>query len=73
MEPAVREGLVACRSTTRAAPTGAGTRSHPARPLGPAAGRLFLTSLSILTLEVYYRYLPLYRTVTTTRPSPARR
>ena len=25
-------------------------------------GRLFLTSLSILTLEVYYRYLPLYRT-----------
>jgi len=26
------------------------------------AGRLYLTSLSILTLEVYYRYLPLYRT-----------
>ncbi|MGO9467152.1 MAG: prenyltransferase/squalene oxidase repeat-containing protein [Isosphaeraceae bacterium] len=25
------------------------------------AGRLYLTSLSILTLEVYYRYLPLYR------------
>jgi hypothetical protein len=25
------------------------------------AGRLFLTSLSILTLEVYYRYLPLYQ------------
>ncbi|MBY0398569.1 MAG: hypothetical protein K2X91_19145, partial [Thermoleophilia bacterium] len=24
------------------------------------AGRLFLTSLSILTLEVYYRYLPIY-------------
>ncbi len=28
---------------------------------GRAAGRLFVTSLSILTLEVYYRYLPLYR------------
>jgi len=27
-----------------------------------AAGRLYQTSLSILTLEVYYRYLPLYRT-----------
>ena len=35
----------------------------PARPrsLGRHAGRLYLTSLSILTLEVYYRYLPLYR------------
>ena len=32
---------------------------------GEAAGRLFQTSLSILTLEVYYRYLPLYRTADT--------
>jgi hypothetical protein len=28
---------------------------------GASAGRLFVTSLSILTLEVYYRYLPLYQ------------
>jgi hypothetical protein len=28
---------------------------------GRSAGRLYVTSLSILTLEVYYRYLPLYR------------
>jgi hypothetical protein len=28
---------------------------------GTAGGRLFLTSLSVLTLEVYYRYLPLYK------------
>ena len=27
------------------------------------AGRLYLTSLSILTLEVYYRWLPLYKPV----------
>lgn len=27
---------------------------------GPAGGRLMMTSLSALTLEVYYRYLPLY-------------
>lgn len=27
---------------------------------GRVAGRLFMTSLSVLTLEVYYRYLPLY-------------
>jgi hypothetical protein len=26
-----------------------------------AAGRLYLTALSVLTLEVYYRYLPLYQ------------
>jgi hypothetical protein len=25
------------------------------------AGRHYLTSLSVLTLEVYYRYLPIYR------------
>lgn len=30
-----------------------------------AGGRLYLTSLSLLTLEVYYRYLPLYRTTDT--------
>ena len=41
----------------------AGTRSPPSPISGPKrAGRLYLTSLSILTLEVYYRYLPLYRT-----------
>ena len=28
---------------------------------GGQAGRLFTTSLSLLTLEVYYRYLPLYK------------
>jgi hypothetical protein len=28
---------------------------------GRSAGRLYTTSLSLLTLEVYYRYLPLYR------------
>jgi hypothetical protein len=28
---------------------------------GPAGGRLMMTSLSSLTLEVYYRYLPLYQ------------
>ena len=33
------------------------------RRWGSTAGRLYLTSLSILTLEVYYRYLPLYRSL----------
>jgi hypothetical protein len=34
---------------------------QPDRWAATAGGRLFLTSLSVLTLEVYYRYLPLYR------------
>ena len=38
-----------------------GPASPPPDRWGQRAGRLFLTSLSILTLEVYYRYLPLYR------------
>ena len=36
----------------------------PAKPVddpwGSQGGRLMVTSLSCLTLEVYYRYLPLY-------------
>src|SRR6185437_14345168 len=35
-----------------------------------AGGRLFLTSLSLLTLEVYYRYLPLYQPSDTDLPHP---
>jgi hypothetical protein len=40
---------------------------HPTKPRGAdheyaeAAGRLYLTCLCILTLEVYYRHLPIYR------------
>jgi hypothetical protein len=40
---------------------------HPSSPqgdnheYGEAGGRLYVTCLSILTLEVYYRHLPLYR------------
>ena len=30
-------------------------------PWGHQGGRLMVTSLSALTLEVYYRYLPLYK------------
>ena len=40
---------------------------HPSKPqgddheYGEACGRLYVTCMSILTLEVYYRHLPLYR------------
>ena len=36
-----------------------------------AVGRLMITSLSVLTLEVYYRHLPLYRREGAGREAPA--
>jgi hypothetical protein len=37
---------------------------HPDLPVpdrwGPQAGRLYVTTLNLLSLEVYYRHLPLY-------------
>jgi hypothetical protein len=38
-----------------------GSWSPEGDPHGGVGGRLMITSLSILTLEVYYRHLPLYR------------
>lgn len=37
-----------------------GSWSAAGDPYGRAGGRLMMTSLNLLTLEVYYRYLPLY-------------
>jgi len=37
-----------------------GSWSGEGDPFGSAGGRLMMTSLNLLTLEVYYRYLPLY-------------
>jgi hypothetical protein len=37
---------------------------------GHAGGRHMVTTLSVLTLEVYYRYLPIYRTGTPGPPPP---
>jgi hypothetical protein len=39
----------------------AGSWDPAADPWGATAGRLYSTSLATLTLEVYYRYLPLYK------------
>ena len=45
------------------------TRGHaagswtPRTAHDPAGGRLYMTSLAICCLEVYYRHLPLYRQV----------
>ena len=61
--PKVRDGLVAMQVANNGCDRGSWS---PILPLpdrwGTKGGRLFQTSLSILTLEVYYRFLPLYRT-----------
>ena len=57
----VRDNLVALQQHGKGCEDGSW---DPIKPLsdawGSQAGRHFLTCLSLLTLEVYYRYLPLY-------------
>jgi len=58
----VREGLINTQVTGQGCAQGSWDPLFPeVDRWGRAGGRLFQTSLSILTLEVYYRYLPLYR------------
>lgn len=59
----VRDGLVSLQMTGDDCARGSWDPVSP-RPdawASSSGGRLFLTSLSVLTLEVYYRYLPLYQ------------
>ncbi len=64
--PHVREELIKTQVKDDTCANGSWDPSHPSSDhWGEVAGRLFQTSLSILTLEVYYRYLPLYRTADT--------
>ncbi|QEH36992.1 Pectic acid lyase [Aquisphaera giovannonii] len=61
--PEVREGLIGAQVKDDSCANGSWDPFQPNQDRwGVVAGRLFQTSLSILTLEVYYRYLPLYRT-----------
>lgn len=61
--PHVREALIRTQVRDDDCTNGSWDPSSPSQDRwGNAGGRLFQTSLSILTLEVYYRYLPLYRT-----------
>ena len=63
----VRDGLVAMQVNGMGCDRGSWDPSSPSPDAWArtdsriGAGRLFLTTLSILTLEVYYRYLPLYK------------
>ena len=58
----VRDGLISMQTTSANCDRGSWDPSDPQLDLwGTKGGRLYTTSLSLLTLEVYYRYLPLYR------------
>ncbi len=60
--PKVREALISMQVKQDGCALGSWDPDFPAADhWGQTAGRLYVTSLSILTLEVYYRYLPLYR------------
>ncbi len=59
----VREGLVAEQIQQRGCALGSWDPAWPQEDQwGARAGRLYQTALSLLTLEVYYRFLPLYKT-----------
>ena len=61
--PKIREGLIGLQVKDDTCAKGSWDPFSPVPDIwAERAGRLYLTSLSILTLEVYYRYLPLYRT-----------
>ncbi|MFI5456009.1 MAG: prenyltransferase/squalene oxidase repeat-containing protein [Isosphaerales bacterium] len=59
----IREGLIGLQVKDEGCAHGSWDPFFPSpdRWAALSGGRLYLTSLSILTLEVYYRYLPLYR------------
>ncbi len=58
----VRDGLIGMQVVSKGCDHGSWSPMLPQPDRwGTKGGRLFQTSLSILTLEVYYRFLPLYR------------
>ena len=60
--PRVRDGLVASQIGGQGCDSGSWSPLFPQPDVwGMKGGRLYQTGLSILTLEVYYRFLPLYR------------
>jgi hypothetical protein len=69
--PRIRDLLV---NTQEKAGHKAGSWDPSNDPWARHGGRLYVTSLSVLTLEVYYRFLPLYRrenVATSAPPAPA--
>ena len=68
----IRDGLVRMQVGGQGCDRGSWDPLRPEVDVwGRTAGRHFVTSLSILTLEVYYRWLPLYRPVGGVDPKDA--
>jgi hypothetical protein len=68
----IREGLIGMQVKDGTCAQGSWDPSQPQPDRWAGhAGRLYLTSLSILTLEVYYRYLPIYRAFDEDQEKPA--
>ena len=60
----IRDTLIAMQVVNKGCDRGSWSPFDPVTDRwGRTGGRLFQTSLSVLTLEVYYRFLPLYRNV----------
>jgi hypothetical protein len=59
--PKVRDYLIATQDRGTKKPHQAGSWDPSKDEWGTPGGRIMVTSLSLLTLEVYYRHLPLYR------------
>lgn len=60
--PKIRNGLVGMQVTASGCARGGWDPNKPLRDRwGGEAGRHYTTAMSLLTLEVYYRYLPLYK------------
>ncbi len=55
----MRESLVKTQESNQSSPN-FGSWSSEGDAHGKSGGRLMITSMNLLTLEVYYRYLPLY-------------
>jgi hypothetical protein len=68
----IREGLISMQDKEETCAHGSWDPFQPQPDTwSRTAGRLYLTSLSILTLEVYYRYLPMYRSYDEDQAKPA--
>lgn len=72
--PKIRDTLVAMQVKGKGCDRGSWHHSLPAPDRwGRRVGRLYVTTMSILTLEVYYRYLPLYQVTDETNALPGNR
>jgi hypothetical protein len=61
----IQAALIAAQATSGHA---AGSWPPSLDPFGGQGGRLYTTALAVCTLEVYYRYAPLYRQLDLDRP-----